>query len=121
MQVSTIKSFIDEYNWKGINHPISRNDFSRLEKKKKKKNALGVIYVDRDVRTIKDVEEYIVIHKSIRQEYLSKHYFEREKKKFCDDISIKQELAKGISKYARLVKNVKTCMRNVKIVKNAKI
>lgn len=41
-----------------------------------------MIYVDRDVRTIKDVEEYTVIHKSIRQEYLSKHYFEREKKSF---------------------------------------
>ena len=67
MQVSNIKSFIDECNWKGINHPISR------------------ICVDRDVRTIKDVEEYTAIHKSIRQEYLSKHYF---------DISIKQELAK---------------------------
>ena len=87
----------------------------------KKKNCFSCDYVDRDVRIIKDIEEYTVIHKSIRQEYLSKHYFEREKKKFCDDISIKQELAKGISKYARIVKNVKTCMRNVKIVKNAKI
>ena len=80
MQVSNIKSFIDECNWKGINHPISRNYFSRLGKKKYK-NCFSCNYVDRDVRIIKDIEEYTVIHKSIRQEYLSKHYFEREKKK----------------------------------------
>ena len=32
VQVSNIKSFMNECNWKGINHTISRNDFSRFEK-----------------------------------------------------------------------------------------
>ena len=67
------------------------------------------MYVDRNVKTFNDdVEEFTHIHKSIKQAYLSKHCFEGEKK-FCDGI---------LSEYARIVKDVKNGVTNVKIVKD---
>lgn len=48
-QVWNIRPLIDKYNWNGRGYPISRNNFSRSEKKNQEKFALFVLYVDPDI------------------------------------------------------------------------
>ena len=31
-RITTVKSFINKYNWKGMNHPSEKDDCKKLEK-----------------------------------------------------------------------------------------
>ena len=91
-RISKLRSYVDRYNWNGIEFPTPSNQWSRFEKQNPE-IALNVLVVEGEL--------------NIRQGFISKHNSERPK---CVDLLIVQD---GVKKHYVVIKSLSALLRDV--------